>query len=411
MLVSIYRWWIVICFLPIFVCCDGNIPQHKTDEMVYMTMKLYTTHINQAVSRAEKEGVSGSAFENTINDIQVLVFKVRDDIEYFDYIAPQNKSTLNGQQVITIALKPSTEKQEKYSLVVMANVGDIGNIVDKFNPSFTTKEEALNEFTFTVSKTQIERSWKEDNQTIYLPMWGYREPSVITPEVDENGITQILDEEMQLLRSVARVDVGIKKEIENFELTDIHIFNCVNKGLVAPNKNADLAEVIYTNLNNFQGIMVNNPSLPAEINRLPRVDFTYIQSEETTDGVSLMKRTIYLPEAPKSTKNTPCASDATCLVVGGFYNQTTKKCYYRIDFATFENGKVNQETPTTYWDLLRNHCYVVIINEVNGAGTATPEEALTNYIPLKATVEPWSLYETKYDLTINIPPKEAPTDW
>lgn len=204
-----------------------------------------------------------------------------------------------------------------------------------------------------------------------LPLWGETKISSISAQ----GVTA---ETLYLLRSVARIDVGLRMtaltnsgakdpdfsetsqklkgrvagEEVTFSLAKTYLYNVSATGLVAPK--AGLYGTDHR---------VTGPSTPEGVGRVDKIDY----SDKIADN--LLRREIYVPETDNSSA-TLGVEKRPFLVVGLTYTGSTKPTYYRIDFMTKD-----KEGKYSYLSLLRNYRYKVSILEVNGPGYDTPEEA------------------------------------
>lgn len=76
-------------------------------------------------------------------------------------------------------------------------------------------------------------------------------------------------------------------------------------------------------------------------------------------------------------------AEATCIVVGGYYNGSTTKSWYRVDFNSGLDGH-------PFGQILRNHHYVFDITKVTSSGFSTAEDAATNIAgSMQIEVEMW----------------------
>ena len=67
------------------------------------------------------------------------------------------------------------------------------------------------------------------------------------------------------------------------------------------------------------------------------------------------------------------ASKKTCMLIRGKYNGASDYTYYKLHFV-YNDASTQSKV---YYNLLRNFIYTMKINEVNGEGYSTPEEALS----------------------------------
>ena len=217
---------------------------------------------------------------------------------------------------------------------------------------------------------------------IGIPMFGFAGNSPDTPQ----EITEGMALSANLLRAVARVDVGVgtyqentgtwNKTGVNFDLTHVYVFKPQNKYALLPSES------------NLQYNVQNAPSVtaPSPAGTLGSHYFEYTGSAIT--NATYCKSEIYLPEVAFNGGTVYDANNEsrTALVIGGTYKGKTN--YYRIDFT---NASTNVEG-TALNDILRNHIYRYSITNVNQSGYATPEAAYSGKpvgLNFTATVTDW----------------------
>lgn len=197
-----------------------------------------------------------------------------------------------------------------------------------------------------------------------IPMFGFAGNSPDTPL----EITDGMQLSANLLRAIARVDVGIgtyntatgvwNKGGVNFDLTEVYVFKPQNKYSLLP---------VIGNLEYAGGTLSVTASSPA--GTLGSTDFSYTGTAITSN--TYCKAEIYIPEVAFNggTVYDENHESRTALVIGGTYNGRT--CYYRIDFTTVPGNTQG----TVLHDVLRNHIYRYSITNVSLPGYATPEAA------------------------------------
>ncbi len=206
-----------------------------------------------------------------------------------------------------------------------------------------------------------------------FPMWGETHVTI------NDATTQI--GEVKLIRSIARINVAVADDVNNFKLNEIYIYNSKNTGKVVPDpKNLVDGE-----------FRVNAPTIPAgSINNATPLRYVVPLGMEKA-----FLRTIYLFEAQRTTADK--SSEATCLVVGGTYGSDNKITYYRVDFfEKDENDKYTRDSRA----ILRNHSYNLNITHVNEKGLDTPEDAF-NSKAINMTIEINDWDDTYTDVTYN----------
>ena len=196
-----------------------------------------------------------------------------------------------------------------------------------------------------------------------IPMFGFAGNSSDTPlEITDN----MPPLSANLLRSVARVDVGVgtydeqtgewTKGSVNFDLENIYVFKPQNRYTLMPT------------LDNLKYATNGTPSVtgPSQTGDQSATSTLY-----TVTNALSSKAEIYLPEVvlKGGTVYDPNHENRIALVIGGQYQNKTN--YYRIDFTT---EKYN-EAGIPLHDILRNHIYRFSITNVAQSGYSSPEAA------------------------------------
>lgn len=287
--------------------------------------------------------------EKKIESLRVLMFKVEEGsptIETFSYEASVMRHDNNQA---TVLLKTS-ESGERYRAVLLANVDHAGsNIAEGMS-----KEKILSRLTF-----EVDGKWntKSHEDFTALPMWGESEAEIIVGA----SVAKPFEKTIQLLRAVARVDVGLCLEGEKFDET-------ANPGKLSGVTGFTLSRVYVHNSNTKGNVaklnsVISEPSLPSgELTKTNRLEYP------VSNNLSL--REIYLAEAANYA--TLDHTERPFLVIEGIYNG--KPTFYRIDYlkkTVDPSGKVTYE----YLPLLRNHRYKINITSIRGKGFDTEEEA------------------------------------
>lgn len=302
---------------------------------------------------------STRATTNIENDLDitkaiVLVFKTVNGTETFDYSVPSTRYTLTlgtptGTATLKLKMQPSKEG-ETHRIVIMLNYGRFQS-----TPAPVVGEP----ITTTLKKytTGVENKGWDINTRI--PLCGKTDSRTVQSGVtftDEYGNAKI-----QLIRSLARIDVGLNFAEEN-------INNNTANGL--------------SNFKLNSAILAGFPSLISiarwEEPGTPSIAYTNIYWEaaifqlysatswDKTASPNAVLGCFYMGEAAAEAT---IGSNSTCLIVGGYYGGSSTETFYRIDLAS-SDGKPFAK--------LRNHLYRVNIKEVKGPGLATKTEAVAN---------------------------------
>lgn len=322
--------------------------------------------------------------EKAANNIQVLVFEDTGSEEVFRYKAPYSQKS-EGE--ITVEAKVSA-KNEKYRFVILANVDESINLDEG-----KTKQEILNQYL-------LECQGKWDTQPI--PMWGECNETITVKK--EQYLTILL------YRALARVDVGLRfkeqtqdkqtEEVEglnNFKINSIRVYRTKNQAYATTSKDKMVGEKINEPHIPPTAKYNSNKSSHQGYDNLKEADkdplIYNINSTENPTGVDSYIREIYIPESIEST-NGKSMDEVPCLVIGGFYEGSVTETYYRVDFATYTDGKIESYKP-----ILRNNRYVINIKSVKNSGFKEPEHAL-NSINTQMTLDVQAWNEKPLDIYI-----------
>jgi hypothetical protein len=261
-----------------------------------------------------------------------------------------------------------SDDAEKYRFVVVANANN--NIKDK---SFKGK---------TYNELRDALHFKSTDT--YSGLWG--ESDMI--EV-KKGITPAID----LLRSYGAVTIGIGSRLGNtniwdgnkilsdgnaetekipFRIVKVYAMRAQNKYSIIPN------EGVYNSLTK----KVENPSPAGTVIKEQMHEMTVQQ--QTNNGMYIQLSEAQLKGAEPH--------DQFALVIGGYYNSSTKITYYRIDLKRDNNDQL---------DLLRNHIYHISIKDVKHAGKETAEEAYLHKSVDSSIDITWDLSDIEVDFELS----------
>jgi hypothetical protein len=308
--------------------------------------------------------------ENHVREIDVLAFKEDPGQASGWAFAYKAKATSitdatgtnpnKAKKQFTVRLIKDPENEQ--TLVILANsraqLEALGSIaVD------ADKDELLARLVYSNSGKWNANNDKEEDDPAKdfdsFPMWGEAKATLT------DAPPQIAD--IHMLRAVAGIDVVLDRDVANFTLDEIHIYNSKNAGRIVPDP-ANLESPARVNA-------ATEP--PGNINNGTSLVYTVPSSMNTT-----FERTIYLFEAQGKAENQ--SSLATCVVVGGTFGTDGKTTYYRLDF-------LKKETSDSYFrDILRNHRYTMNITSVTGSGYDDPDDAFNSKsINMVADIVDW----------------------
>lgn len=313
----------------------GSCTEGETTVKVTLRMPASSTPKTYALSDAD---------ENQVETIDVLAFNT-DGYAYkaeATAIIDMSNSADGAKKQFTVKLN---KKQEQQTFVFLANVRsqleDLGTIAVGAD-----KDELLARLVFENAGSWAAKTDGEETFTLF-PFWGETNATIDDATTELNGL--------KLLRGIARLDITLNANVQNFVLNEIYVYNSKNKGQVVPAPG------------NLDGTdKVTAATVPAgEINNDAPLKYM------VPDAMNRQfERSIYLFESKVAAGGK--SSDATCLVVGGTFGNDAKPTYYRIDF--FKKGK-DGKTIVEFSDILRNYRYHFNIKKVAGSGYETPDEA------------------------------------
>lgn len=309
------------------------------------------------------------AQEKQIDKITVLVFNtdgITDEAqETFAYKATVKSTSpqADGTTLLRCGLKATANKMR---VVCVAN--------HEFNTTDLegkTKQEIFEDTRMVKQFTTA--GWKTDGSQL-IPMWGESDAQQVSRTTKFNDCTSsTANGVIHLVRALARIDVGI-----NFDETK-PADETAQGGLKFKIKSVNVyryAQSMYvtgTQALTFRMDGSTRDPWPHTPATMSAADDTKPLEFTADAGVDSYVRNIYVPEIANKTKDN---DHRTCLVIGGYYNGSTKVTYYRVDFITRRDGAPKDEI-TKQLDILRNHRYRFNITKIEGPGTDTPGEALT----------------------------------
>jgi hypothetical protein len=294
------------------------------------------------------------ADENHVAEVDVLVFDHSDGTYRYSAPAFEASKTSEGDgatYTFSVRLLPTTDKID---LWVITNARSLVASCAAIIPGATKA---------AISASLV--ATEQDGATQYhfaapIPMWGAINGRTVS-EADGLGA----DSRVDLTRMVARIDVVVGEEARaDFTLEEVRFYNRSTSGRIVPDETA------------FSGHYVSAPSLPATTPATIPQPYATL----TTPGIAL-EGVLYAFEAAKGKgyggADPQDYAGEPCLILQGTYAGHTQ-CYYRVDFAETQDADGNILPAPVYLHLLRNYWYEVEIQQVNGPGLPTPEEALTS---------------------------------
>lgn len=344
-----------LLFMTLHSCVSDSgidsLPEPEEEEMLNINVRINTSPTTYSI---------GNPAENKIKNVDVLAFKITEGVPMFSYRVKvddiRDGSTNNEKHFVFKAKKTKYQ----YYFVFIANSRDAIDGIEPI-PTWESKNSILPNI------VNSKASWNLSTDAI--PMWGEtKDPISIYEGQIITGI--------KMLRELARVDVLVNSSVGNFSLKEVYLYNYSTKGRVTPKE-------LYWK---WDDLRVINASLPADCARqfgpLEYLNITNNRFEEK----------LYTFETPQVDQGEDLI--ATCLVVGGLYEQDNKETYYRIDFSHLvrddeaggstgppgsgggSGGGVGMKKQ--FFPLLRNHIHEIRITSVSKRGEDNKEDAFYN---------------------------------
>jgi len=349
---------------------------------VMLTLELNVPTASTPITYALSE-----ADENKLEELDILVFRDNGENNAETYLYHMHATDIdNNNGNMDKKFKVRVEKtngDEQHRIVLLANTRDA---IDAVKESFTTSMSKAEILSMIQFNSNIKWNTTSSTDFVPLPMWGETaNTQSITSATTGSSIGTI-----KLLRSVARIDVGLDIDDNDiaqglgnrFKIEDVKVYNANAKSLAAPLE-GNLQENI---------IKAKFPSLVGEPTTVtPAIHYRH----ETPDFGFI--REIYVGEAKNKPQNGDPQlndEDVFCIVVGGYYTKddalevnTTEKTWYRIDLYERDS---EEDPQNTRMDVLRNHRYRVSITDVKGPGYETDEKAFNSKpLNMKVNIFAW----------------------
>lgn len=335
---------VLMMFISLGACLKSNdvdlVPQDKEEISVTFSVKL------PMVSRGLKTYALDDGEETELKDVDVLVYIADGGDWKFHYrtvgeIGPVTPTGDGGGTAqIEVKIRPT---QVDSRLVIIANARQQLNAYPFVaGESLTVLQENL-VYELGEGERWLANLDGATDDYAPLPMWAEHPVAG-----GINGGTKILPGDINLLRSLARVDVLADAVAADFTLDRVYVYNSNRNGLIIP------------------GVDSTGPSLPSVLltNDNDVLDYEVITGNK-------LEGEIYLFEADAGTGDGtfPPDPDATALVIEGRFYGNATPYFYRIDFKDVGN--------TALIPLLRNYRYRVNITTANydEGGELTKEDA------------------------------------
>lgn len=329
---------------------------------------------------------SGSSADADTRITSIYILQFNAEGESYGTLRYVAKGTETTEGKYTASLLQSMGANDKYKLVILANLPDYGFLYGLYSKTYAEVQQAC-----LSAESLLPLVF---DSTHPFPMFGVVNGGA-SVQVQENtrytGNTE-------LIRAVARVDLGIGRKITNsdgtvtwnknnvpFAMTEIQVWKTGKRYTYIP----AAGNFHWTTTSNditSNNIIMDSPTVvPGET-----VTMTY-NSAYITDSTYCADR-IYLPEADLLWGSTFDDNHANrlAIIVGGRYDGSAMETFYRVDF-TYDEGSKDK------MNILRNHVYQFTIKRVEAAGYATAELAYNSKpknLSFEVAIEPWTVGQT-----------------
>ncbi len=350
-----------------------------------------TIYLNFKTSAITRTPMTRTVNEDDIQTVDLLAFKTGDtpdDIRQgtFFYRARGEYNPANRSVKVRLISDPHAQ-----TLVLVANARDK---VNRLAPALgEAKEEVMKRL--LVSATP---DGQPDLSNGYMPMWGELPNQTIDANYGNGTSSTAPKTTVTMIRPVAKVTLKCSNVLGKAffgKFDALRLYNYRSKGRISPDN---------CTAPNTPGMTVHTPTVP---DNATMAQGTYKELHRLGDPEIFAggEKSFYLFEADNRIKADESRMKATCLIVHVKFNDNTPEGqalensihphhgYYRIDFRDHATNR--------FFDLLRNHHYVIEIQSVDNPPAATPEEAFKGQYTLKCKIVPWNEVQEEVRVPVN----------
>ncbi|MDR1004468.1 MAG: hypothetical protein LBL97_05610, partial [Prevotellaceae bacterium] len=336
----------VLCFAMLGACSDeiASLPDADvTGKEVEVSLNLDVMGNTDIVTRADV--AASEADERKIVNIVPIVFDSNNKLAYMATVLSHDADN----KTLTLKMRPSASATDKQRVVLLVNYYKASGTL--YGGTDVNTDKGKNYDTWRNSLELKAGTTVVDIPHRGVPMWG--ESAAFSVKAGSS------DQTVQLMRALARIDIGLRftrgsdgnytsdvEGVPGYTLSDVAVYYDSSYGTLIP---------LAANVANH---IVTAPTVPAETD----VDAAHTY---TVTGNKLV-RSIYVGEQPAGGFKGDGTNAFT--LIAGITNQGIKS-YYRINLT-----KQNDES--TLLDILRNHRYVLNIQNITGKGWTTVDDAL-----------------------------------
>ena len=289
-----------MCGLLLFFSCTTD--EHESPISDFISINIQSPKVNYIT-----KAVASTPQEDNIEHIDILIFD-----RYGNLIPTFGKQRFTGSEITGGKISLRTDKTispQDFYAVANAEASSITNI------STLAQLKGLQLTNTTGLRSPFKMVGQHEGVDVNIP----------SPNVD-----------IQLQRTMARIDIKLIPSISNFELINAEIRNTRNTTFLFPNS-----------VSTGSLIDIKNP----------------IQADDTKN------HTAKLYSFENNNTNLNDIANTTCVVIGGYYNgDRSKLTYYRLDVLTSDNkARVDKGV-----------CYTLTVTDILGKGWDTADDAEAN---------------------------------
>lgn len=373
---KLVKLFIPVVLIVFWSSCRSDDPGYDVPE----SPALVTLSVSAARSGPSSRSALSPSDQDKISSVYVLQFTsgsggVSAASEKLLYVAEGKWNDTRKKYEAT--LLKSGSSSDLYRVVILANID--GGIL------YTLYGKTYSELQQLCLSPVISGGPLSFNPAAGIPMFGVARRNM---PFEVGAGTDI--GEVQLLRSVARVDVGIglyngtseewDRNGVDFNLTDIQVWKAGQRYAWMPSADH------YS----YDG--AGNPCVTAASPATGDLSASaWIYAGSDISNSLYCRNTIFLPETDLSGHVFDADhTNRPAIIVGGYYPRSSgTKSWYRIDFTT---SATSSSTTPIDLDILRNHHYRFTVTKVEDVGYSTAADAYNGRperISFGVTVEPW----------------------
>jgi hypothetical protein len=331
----------------------------------------------------------GEKDENMISALTVLAFRVENNKETYDYssVGQKSKDNADGSASqkfnVTVKLK---EYPQRFVIIANAQT-EVSVLIGE--PAWKGVEKNVMLANLEVALNAGDK-WNTISASNYrtFPMWGESTPEVIV------STTSGLKNPISLLRMIAKINVKLDESVtgltNSFKMKNVRLYNTNTKGRIVPDPKTITAN---------KATAPTIPNSVADYSKRHLGPIVYSDFNAPGKPDVAMLGAIYTFETASVAKDK--ATEATCLVIGGIYENDATETYYRVNIV--------EDDSITFRNILRNHQYIIKIVAVKARGYATPEEAFkSKAVNMIVNILDWDegglkdiVFDGQYFLSVN----------